>query len=119
MPRRPRQGLSRVARKAAAPGPARRGGDFRSPRKPAGPQRCGRGLPSESPPAAQTPITHKPAGKILKVFGKGLKMLKISNLNLSRPSLTPALLPNAAAILFFCNNLSFFNLLTAALRRPI
>ena len=46
-------------------------------------------------------------------------MLKISNLNLSRPSLTPALLPNAAAILFFCNNLSFFNLLTAALRRPI
>jgi len=46
-------------------------------------------------------------------------MLKISNLKLVCPSLTPGQTPNAAAILFFCNNLSFFYLLTAALRRSI
>jgi len=34
---RPRQGLNRVARKGAEAWPARCGGDFRSPRKPAGP----------------------------------------------------------------------------------
>jgi len=111
--------LNKVARKGGGDWPARRGGDLGSHRKPAGQAGSDRGQPSESPPAAQTSITHKPSGKILKLFGKGLKMLKISNLNLSRPSLTPARLPNAAAILFFCNNLSFFYLLTAALRRPI
>jgi hypothetical protein len=40
--------LSRVARKGADRGPARRGGDGRSPRKPAGPAVSTRGLPAKA-----------------------------------------------------------------------
>jgi hypothetical protein len=42
---RPRQGLNRVARKAAGDCPARRGGDLGSPRKPAGEAPGNRGQP--------------------------------------------------------------------------
>jgi len=44
-----RQGLSQKARKGGGEWPARRGGDFRSPRKPAGPVPGTRGLAGESP----------------------------------------------------------------------
>jgi len=40
-----RQGLNRVARKVGVAGPARRGGDFRSHRKPAGAAPSNGGLP--------------------------------------------------------------------------
>jgi|GEM_PF-997231 len=43
--RRLRQGLNRGARKGGGAWPARRGGDFRSPRKPAGTAPGNRGLP--------------------------------------------------------------------------
>jgi len=47
-----RQGLNRGARKGGGGGPAWRGGDFRSPRKPAGPDNRQPRTPGESPAAA-------------------------------------------------------------------
>ena len=43
-----RQGLNRVARKVGGAWPARCGGDFRSPRKPAGPATGNCGLPEKA-----------------------------------------------------------------------
>ena len=54
-----RQGLNRVARQGGRAWPARRGGDFRSHRKPAGPAQGNRGLPvkARSRPKKQTKLS--------------------------------------------------------------
>ena len=52
-----RQGLTRLPRKGAEAWPARCGGDFRSPRKPAGPDFRQPRSSAESPAAAPSPKT--------------------------------------------------------------
>jgi len=56
----PRQGLTQLPRKGAEAWPARCGGDFRSPRKPAGPAFRHLRSSAESPAAAQNQSALKP-----------------------------------------------------------